>query len=296
MSERKIDIKRRGKMMGWIGALAVHLMLIIGLLLAGFSIPEPAEEGGMPVLLGQVPEAGGESQLVPVEVAPATEPAEPSSEPASSVPDEAPLITQEEEESAPVKPTPKQEKKKPTPTPTPQPSAAERAEAERKRAEAEKKRVEEARKRAEEEAARKKREAEEATRKKVAGAFGKGAQMGNQGTGKGEGQQGAPTGNSNEGASQGLGGYGSFSLEGRSLGPGGLPKPAYNVADEGKVVVSIVVTPDGAVVSTSIHKSTNTVNAALRKAAEEAARKARFNRIEGKSNQTGTITYYFNLK
>ena len=165
MSERKIDIKRRGKMMGWIGALAVHLMLIIGLLLAGFSIPEPAEEGGMPVLLGQVPEAGGESQLVPVEVAPATEPAEPSSEPASSVPDEAPLITQEEEESAPVKPTPKQEKKKPTPTPTPQPSAAERAEAERKRAEAEKKRVEEARKRAEEEAARKKREAEEATRK-----------------------------------------------------------------------------------------------------------------------------------
>ena len=265
--------------MGWIGAFAVHMILIIGLLLAGFSIPEPAEEGGMPVLLGQVPEAGGESRLVPVEVAPARET---PSEPAPPTPDDTPLITQEEEESVPVKPSPKQEEKKPTPAPTPQPSAAERAEAERKRAE--------------EEAARKKREAEEATRKKVAGAFGKGAQMGNQGSSKGEGQQGAPTGNSNEGASQGTGGYGSFSLEGRSLGPGGLPIPVYNVADEGKVVVSIVVNPDGVVVSTSIHKSTNTVNAALRKAAEDAARKARFNRIEGKSNQAGTITYYFNLK
>ena len=265
--------------MGWMGALAVHLILIIGLLLAGFSIPQPAEEGGMPVLLGQVPEAGGESRLVPVEVASTTEA---PSQPAPPAPDDTPLITQEEEESVPVKPTPKQEEKKPSPTPAPQPSAAERAEAERKRAE--------------EEAARKKREAEEATRKRVAGAFGKGAQMDNQGNSKGEGQQGVPTGNSDQGALQGTGGYGSFSLEGRSLGPGGLPKPAYNVADEGKVVVSIVVNPDGMVVSTSIHKSTNTVNAALRKAAEDAARKARFNRIDGKSNQTGTITYYFNLK
>lgn len=265
--------------MGWIGATIVHLILIIGLLLAGFSIPEPTEEGGMPVLLGQVPEAGGESRLVPVEVAPATEAPTEADPP---TPDDTPLITQEEEESLPSKPAPKKEVKKPTPTPTPQPSATERAEAERKRAA--------------EEAARKKREAEEATRKKVAGAFGKGAQMGNQGNSKGEGQQGAPTGNSNEGALQGTGGYGSFSLEGRSLGPGGLPKPAYNVADEGKVVVSIVVNPEGIVISTSIHKTTNTVNATLRKAAEEAARKARFNRIEGKGNQTGTITYYFNLK
>ena len=270
--------------MGWIGALAIHLLLIVGLLLAGFSIPEPAEEGGMPVMLGQVPEAGGESRLIPVEVTPANETvAEAATESAPPTPDETPLITQEEEESIPVKRTPKPEKKKPTPSPKPQPTAAEREEAARKQREAE-------------EAARKQREAEEAARKRVAGAFGKGAQLGNQGQSKGEGLQGAPTGNSTQGATQGTGGYGSFSLAGRSLGPGGLPKPAYNVADEGRVVVSIVVNPEGAVVSTSIHKSTNTVNATLRKAAEEAARKARFNRIEGKSNQTGTITYYFNLK
>lgn len=258
--------------MGWIGALAIHLLLVIGLLLAGFAIPEPAEEGGMPVMLGQVPEAGGESRLIPVEVAPAAEATTAAAE-AAPTPEETPLITQESEESLPAKPTPKPEKKKNTPTPKPQPTAAER-----------------------EEAARKQREAEEAARKRVAGAFGKGSQLGNQGISKGEGQQGVPTGNSDQGATQGTGGYGSFSLAGRSLGPGGLPKPAYNVADEGKVVISIVVNPEGAVVSTSIHKSTNTVNATLRKAAEDAARKARFNRIEGKSNQTGTITYYFNLK
>lgn len=292
MSERKIDIKRRGKLMGWIGALAIHLLLVIGLLLAGFAIPEPAEEGGMPVMLGQVLEAGGESRLIPVEVAPAAEATTAAAE-AAPTPEETPLITQESEESLPAKPTPKPEKKKNTPTPKPQPTAAEREEAARKQREAE----EAARKQREaEETARKQREAEEAARKRVAGAFGKGSQLGNQGISKGEGQQGVPTGNSDQGATQGTGGYGSFSLAGRSLGPGGLPKPAYNVADEGKVVISIVVNPEGAVVSTSIHKSTNTVNATLRKAAEDAARKARFNRIEGKSNQTGTITYYFNLK
>ena len=40
----------------------------------------------------------------------------------------------------------------------------------------------------------------------------------------------------------------------------------------------------------------NTVNPTLRKAAEEAARKARFNKVDGVNNQSGTITYYFKLK
>ena len=120
--------------------------------------------------------------------------------------------------------------------------------------------------------------------------------MNGQGSTKGAGKQGSPTGNASQGATQGIGGYGSFSLNGRSLGPGGLPRPVYNVQDEGKVVVSIVVNPEGIVISTSIHRETNTVNPALRKAAEDAARKARFNRVEGLNNQTGTITYHFNLK
>ena len=102
--------------------------------------------------------------------------------------------------------------------------------------------------------------------------------------------------NSSEGKSGGVGGYGTFDLNGRSLGSGGLPMPVYNVQDEGRVVVTITVNPAGQVISTSINKRTNTVNASLRKAAEEAARKARFNQVDGVNNQTGTITYYFKLK
>ena len=93
-----------------------------------------------------------------------------------------------------------------------------------------------------------------------------------------------------------MGGYGTFDLNGRSLGSGGLPMPVYNVQDEGRVVVTITVNPAGQVIGTSINKRTNTVNASLRKAAEEAARKARFNQVDGVNNQTGTITYYFKLK
>ena len=138
--------------------------------------------------------------------------------------------------------------------------------------------------------------AEEAARKRVAGAFGKGAQMGSKGTTEGTGIQGSPTGNAPEGASSGTGGYGTFDLGGRSIGQGGLPRPAYNVQDEGIVVVSITVNPAGHVIATSIDRKTNTINSALRKAAEDAAKKARFNAVSGLNNQTGTITYYFKLK
>ncbi len=93
--------------------------------------------------------------------------------------------------------------------------------------------------------------------------------MGNKGTGTtGSGLEGSPTGNSSEGKSGGVGGYGTFDLNGRSLGSGGLPMPVYNVQDEGRVVVTITVNPAGQVISTSINKRTNTVNASLRKAAE----------------------------
>ena len=112
----------------------------------------------------------------------------------------------------------------------------------------------------------------------------------------GSGIQGSPTGNSAEGQSTGVGGYGTFDLNGRSLGSDGLPRPVYNVQEEGRVVVTITVNPAGQVIHTSINKRTNTANAALRKAAEDAARKATFNAVGGVNNQTGTITYYFKLK
>ena len=39
-----------------------------------------------------------------------------------------------------------------------------------------------------------------------------------------------------------------------------------------------------------------TTNLQLRQAAEQAAKKAKFNAIGSDKNQTGTITYYFKLK
>lgn len=112
----------------------------------------------------------------------------------------------------------------------------------------------------------------------------------------GEGVEGSKDGNSSTGAKSGVGGYGTFNLGGRSIGEGGLPRPVYNVQEEGRVVVSITVNPAGHVIATSINRLTNTVNSTLRKAAEDAAKKARFNAVNGVNNQTGTITYYFNLK
>ena len=246
--------KKKGKYIGLAGALLVHVVVIALLILVGFTLPEQSEEGGVPVMMGETPDAWGaaDPSLVEVETMP--------EEAAPEMPEEAEqeLLTQEDEETVAIKPKARK-------------LAAEKAERERKAA-------------------------EEAARKRVAGAFGKGAQMGSKGATEGTGVQGSPTGNSSEGATAGTGGYGTFNLGGRSIGEGGLPRPVYNVQDEGKVVVTITVNPAGQVIGTSINRQTNTVNPALRKAAEDAAKKARFNTVSGLSNQTGTITYYFNLK
>ncbi len=136
-----------------------------------------------------------------------------------------------------------------------------------------------------------------AASKLVAGAFGRGASLATSGNGgTGTKADGSPKGNSDTGRKTGVGGHGTFNLNGRSLGPGGLPYPSYNVREEGKVVVTIVVNPAGNVISTSINKMTNTVSSALRKAAEDAAKRAHFNSVDGLNNQTGTITYYFKFK
>ena len=220
-----------------------------------------------------------------------TEPTVPESVP--EIPVKSEMITQEDESTIAVpkktpKPTPKIEKVKKKPVQKEPVKPKEKTEAEKK---AEAERLAAEKKAAEQKAAA------EAAAKRIAGAFGKGTQTGSKGTGAtGSGIQGSPTGNSAEGQSTGVGGYGTFDLNGRELGSGGLPRPIYNVQEEGRVVVTITVNPAGQVIHTSINKRTNTANAALRKAAEDAARKATFNAVGGVNNQTGTITYYFKLK
>lgn len=278
----EMDRKKKGKYIGMTGALLVHAAFVLLLFLVGFSMPRVQEEGGVPVMMGETPDAQGPADptLVKVDVLPEAATPPPPEEVA-----EEEVITQEAEETVALppktEPKKKQEVRKPE-VKTPEKSAAE-IEAERKRL-------------AEAEAERLRKEAEEAARKRVAGAFGKGAQMGSTGTTAGTGVQGSPTGNADTGKTTGTGGYGTFDLGGRSIGEGGLPRPAYNVQDEGRVVVDITVNPAGEVIATGINRRTNTVNSALRRAAEEAARKARFNAVQGLDNQQGTITYYFNLK
>ncbi len=271
------------KLQGIIGTVVLHGILLLILCLVFLSNTEKEEESGVPVMMGEMESAQGDADpytLTEVKTLAETTIEENVPEVTETeVVEEQMLTQQEEEETVAIKPEKKAEKKaekkkeeKPVTSPIPEKSEAE------KKAEAE-------------------RAAAEAAAKRLAGAFGKGSSMGNKGTSNaGTGIQGSPTGNAPEGKTTGVGGYGTFDLNGRSLGTSGLPRPIYNVQEEGRVVITITVNPAGEVIGTSIHKRTNTVNAALRKAAEEAARKARFNQVEGVNNQTGTITYYFKLK
>ena len=290
---------KKNKVTGLVGTLVLHAVLLVLLFLIAISKPKAQEEGGVPVMLGNMEMAQGNADpytLTDVDILDEPQlPTEVSApEPVPTPPVESEMITQEDEPTVAVpkketpKPTPKKEAvKKEAPKKEPV-KPKEKTEAE-KRAEAERLAAE--KKAAEEKAAA------EAAAKRIAGAFGKGTLMGSKGNAdSGNGIQGSPTGNAAEGQTTGVGGYGTFDLNGRSLGPGGLPKPVYNVQEEGRVVVTITVNPAGQVIQTSINKRTNTVNAALRKAAEDAARKARFNAVGGVNNQTGTITYYFKLK
>ena len=290
-----MDRRKKGEYIGALGALLVHVAVIALLILVSFTVPQPDEDaGGVPVMMGNVDAASGfdDPSLVDVDIM--DEDAAAPAETAPELPSEQDLLTQTEEETVTLKPKteePKKETVKPKEWVKPK-------EAVKKPEKTEAEKAAEAKRLAEEKAERERKAAEEAARKKVAGAFGKGSQMtGNKGTSAGgTGTEGSKEGNSSTGAKTGTGGYGTFDLGGRSLGTGSLPKPVYNVQEEGRVVVNITVNPAGQVVATSINPQTNTVNSVLRKAAEDAARKARFNTVDGVTNQTGTITYYFNLR
>lgn len=278
-----MNIKRKSEYIGALGALLVHVAAIALLILVSFAVPQPDEEaGGVPVMMGDADMAKGSfdpSTMVDVEVLP-----EEVAQPQPEVETPQDMITQTEEETVAIKPKTEPKKEKPKEVKKPEKTAAQKAA--------------EAKKLAEEKAERERKAAAEAARKRVAGAFGKGSQMGGSKgeSASGTGTEGSKDGNSATGEKTGVGGYGTFDLGGRSIGAGGLPRPVYNVQEEGRVVVSITVNPAGRVIATSINRQTNTVNSTLRRAAEEAAKKARFNAVDGVNNQMGTITYYFKLK
>ena len=104
------DAKKKGKYVGIIGAVAVHILAVAFLLIYTFSLPEPQEESGVPVMLGDAPQASGwaDPSLVEVE----TMPDEPTLPQETA---EQELITQDVEETVALTPandSPKQEVRK----------------------------------------------------------------------------------------------------------------------------------------------------------------------------------------
>lgn len=279
---------KKSKVTGIIGTVVLHIFVVLLLLFCSLTRPEIQEEGGVPVMLGNTQMAQGDADpytMTEVDVLPQPETSVPEPEVTPEPEVKQPMITQDDEPSIQVKKEkPKEEKPKKEVTP--------KKKQETKPVVTKPKEKTEAEKRAEEE-----RAAAQAAANKIAGAFGKGSKMGNKGSAtSGQGVQGKPDGNSTTGGMVGMGGV-DFDLNGRSVGPGGLPRPVYNGKEGGIVVVIIVVNPAGKVISTEINlRRTNTVNSVLRKAAEDAARKARFNAVDGVGDQSGTITYYFKLK
>lgn len=76
---------------------------------------------------------------------------------------------------------------------------------------------------------------------------------------------------------------------------GGLVKPKYEIQDDGVIVVDIIVTPEGNVRSAEISPKTINANLTLLSAAKAAAMQTKFNSVDSKEDQHGTITYNFEL-
>lgn len=116
-----------------------------------------------------------------------------------------------------------------------------------------------------------------------------------QGTAGGDGNQGSQEGSPGGSDSEGGSGSSGFSLAGRYL-VGNLPRPAYNVEVEGRVVIRITVNAEGAVTGAVYEQAGSTTNhGVLVSAARTAALRARFTPNETAEVQTGTITYIFRL-
>lgn len=247
--------------------LLVHGLAVVGLLLLHMNRPVAQAESGVPVLLGNMGNLDTDYEFTEINSMPA---------PASStvpVPQAEPNLTQNLEETVALESgdmektvQPVEEVHEPTPEEI-------RAEQERKAA--------------------------EQAQSLMANAFGRSSTM--QSTSETDnntdvqGNPGSLQGNSTQGKPVGTGSYGTWDLGGRNM-LGELPRPAYDIQEEGRVVVTITVDPDGNVVDARINNRSNTTNLQLRNSAVEAARRTKFNAINSVNDQTGTITYYFKLK
>ncbi len=112
-----------------------------------------------------------------------------------------------------------------------------------------------------------------------------GGQGGGHGTGIGPGD--------GPGFGPGKGGGISFAMKDRK--PVSLPKPKYNSAEQGKVVVAIIADKQGNIIRAEAGaQGTTTTNQQLWKEAENAAKKSKWTaKPDAPEEQKGTITYIF---
>ena len=251
--------------------ILLHGLAIVLLLLLHLNKPVAQAESGVPVMLGNMGNLDTDYEFTEVNSMPA--PAH-AAVPVPVAPQAEPAITQNLEETVAIESGEKEKPVKPVETPR-QPTPEEiRAEQER--------------------------QAAEQANNLLANAFGRSSTMQasapTENNSDVQGTPGLTEGNSTQGKSSGSAGYGTWDLGGRDM-LGELPRPAYNgIQEEGRVVVTITVDPEGNVIDTRINNRTNTTNLQLRNAAVEAARRTKFNATSGSNNQSGTITYYFKLK
>lgn len=272
---------RKDKNIALIGTIVFHVLILILFLVIGINRIIPQEEMGVEVVFGDVQQAAGEAQFTE-ELAVNSQPQETFTPPPAAKPQvQEEVITQDSEESIAI-----QEKKK---------KADEQKKIEeekRKKAEAEERR----RKEAEEKRIAEEKRKADAINKRLSGAFANAGSAG-QGTAEsGTGIQGSPDGNSKTGEYTGVGGKGTWKLDGRRM-IGSLPRPDDKSNDEGTIVVKITVDPSGkvtqAVIDAANSRGSVATKQSIREKAIKAALQARFDDIDSKTPQFGTITYIY---
>jgi colicin import membrane protein len=282
----------RGK--GLAGTAIIHLVLLVLLILVGFSVPPPPEkEEGIMVNFGTDETGLGMVEPSPPAIQEETSPPLPSKTAVKTADD--PLLTQNSEEAPEVKKVDPEAVKKKL-----EKIEADKIRREQLRAEIKIKEQEEIeRKRVE---AEQKRQADIMNRTKNALANSKntGTSSPSEGIAGGPGNQGVPNGSvdsKNRGEGGGTGNSGvSYDLKGRGFQK--LPPPKYDYQGEGRVVVEVSVDRMGKVIQAIPGtKGSTTLDEYLLKVAKDAALQATFEvKNDAPEIQKGTITYNFILK
>jgi colicin import membrane protein len=280
---------------GIAGAAILHAVILLLMILVGFTAPKPPEQDkGIVVNFGTDETGTGLIEPSPPQSAEEASAAQPAvSETPSKVQAQ---VTQNFDKEAPEvkKVDPEAEKKK-----------KEQLEAENlRKAQIEADRIKKAQEDAEKArvAAEAKRisDIQNRTKNALANSKNSGTNTTSEGIAGGTGNQGVTTGSvdsKNRGTGNGTGDNGiSYDLAGRNFQS--LPTPKYDYQEEGRVVVDIKVDRNGNVtMAVPGGKGSTTLNEYLLNAAKEAALKAKFEpKPDAPLTQKGTISYNFKFK